>query len=83
MSRGPKLEEVRDSRRHVADRPSEPERKPDYRQAVALGERDRIQGAKELRQKLGLQVSDREIEQRARERTVDATRRIMRENGDG
>lgn len=78
-----KLEEVRDRRRFVADRPTEAARKPDYRQAVELGTRDRAEGAKRLRSELGLSVSDHEIERRARARTEEATRRLMRENGDG
>jgi hypothetical protein len=86
----PRFEEVRDKRRFVVNRPKEPDRGPqdtpanrNYREALESGTKAGIETAQRLRQELGIQISDHELESRVRARKVEATRKVMRENGDG
>lgn len=79
-----RLEEVRDQRRWAVDRPSEgPRGQNDWAKAREQGEAARVATAMELRQKLGLSTTDAEIRKLAAERTEAATRRAMRDAGEG
>lgn len=83
MSR--KLEEVRDRRRFVVDRPtaSSQPAKNDWQRAREAGEAARVDTAMRLRQQLGLSTTDKEIRERAAARTEEATRRAIRDAGEG
>lgn len=80
-----KLEEIRDRRRWLVERGKDqgPAPKPNWQRAREEGEHARVQQAMELRQKLGLSTTDKEIRDLARKRTEDATRRAMRDEGEG
>lgn len=84
MSRKTKLEQVRDERRFHVDRPSEgPRGQSDWAHAREQGEAARVATAMELRHKLGLSTTDAEIRKLAAQRTEEATRRAIRDAGEG
>lgn len=80
-----KYQEIQDPRRtRVVDRPSQGAApKPDWQRAHQEGQRAREETAMRLRHELGLSTSDSEIRKLAAERTEDATRRALRDAGEG
>lgn len=81
-----KVHEFTDPRRtRVVERPSSPATPPknDWQRAREQGEAARIESASRMRHELGLSTSDSEIRERARARTEEATRRAMRDAGEG
>lgn len=85
MSRKSRLEEVRDRRRFVVDRPSDTSIPPrnDWAGARAAAEAARVETAQRLRHELGLSTTDGEIRKRAAEATETAARRAIRDAGEG
>lgn len=54
-----------------------------WQAARESGEAARVESAMRLRQQLGLSTTDSEIRKLARERTEEATRRAIRDAGEG
>lgn len=73
-----------EGRRVAVDRPTQTGRvQNNWQAARESGEAARVESAMRLRQQLGLSTTDAEIRARARERTEEATRRAIRDAGEG